>query len=76
MDIQWIAATGLGAQNWFWLEAGDAWLYDFAVHFMNTKNVNIPQTPTHRPGAIGCQYVIWLERRGPMRKWNWWCGMQ
>eukprot|EP01127_Copromyxa_protea_P016095 TRINITY_DN4726_c0_g1_i2.p1 TRINITY_DN4726_c0_g1~~TRINITY_DN4726_c0_g1_i2.p1 ORF type:complete len:563 (-),score=125.11 TRINITY_DN4726_c0_g1_i2:77-1765(-) len=39
LDIEWIAATGLGVKNWFWIEAGDAWLYDFAVHFMATQDV-------------------------------------
>jgi len=39
LDIQWIAATGVGAQNWFWIEAGSTWLYGFSVHFMNTAQV-------------------------------------
>jgi len=39
LDIQWIAATGIGATNWFWLEAGTSWLYGFAVHFVNTDDV-------------------------------------
>lgn len=39
LDIQYIAATGLGAQNWFWIEAGTTWLYGFAVHFQSTQKV-------------------------------------
>jgi len=39
LDIQWVAATGLGAQNWFWIETSTAWLYGFATHFMNTANI-------------------------------------
>eukprot|EP01124_Arcella_intermedia_P013339 TRINITY_DN19765_c0_g1_i1.p1 TRINITY_DN19765_c0_g1~~TRINITY_DN19765_c0_g1_i1.p1 ORF type:complete len:601 (+),score=123.18 TRINITY_DN19765_c0_g1_i1:44-1846(+) len=39
LDIQWIAATGIGATNWFWIEGGTSWLYGFTVHFMNTQDV-------------------------------------
>jgi tripeptidyl-peptidase-1 len=39
LDIQFIATVNDEAANWFWLEAGDNWLYLFSVHFMNTATV-------------------------------------
>jgi len=39
LDIQYIAATGVGASNVFWIESGTTWLYGFATHFFNTNNI-------------------------------------
>merc|ERR1711916_19673 len=39
LDIQYIAAVGVGVTNWFWLEGGGVWLYGFATHFLNTQDV-------------------------------------
>jgi len=39
LDIEWIAATGAGAQQWFWIENATTWLYGFAVHFINTPQI-------------------------------------
>jgi tripeptidyl-peptidase-1 len=39
LDIQYIAAVGLGVTNWFWIEGGETWLYGFATHMFNTETV-------------------------------------
>lgn len=39
LDIQWMGATNNGAQNWFWLEPGNDWMYGFTTHFFKTKTV-------------------------------------
>lgn len=31
LDIQWIAATGIGAQNWFWIEPDANWYEPFVL---------------------------------------------
>jgi hypothetical protein len=39
LDIQMVASVNLGASNWFWLEKGNGWLYQFVSHFFATKTV-------------------------------------
>lgn len=39
LDIEMVAGVNLGASNWFWLEQGNGWLYQFGVHFFSTADV-------------------------------------
>jgi len=39
LDIQMIAGENIEAVNWFWIEKGNGWLYQFAVHFGQTQDV-------------------------------------
>jgi tripeptidyl-peptidase-1 len=40
LDIEWVASTGLGATNWFWLNGGEnTWLFGWATKFFSTANV-------------------------------------
>jgi hypothetical protein len=39
LDIEMTTNIVPTAQNWFWLEAGNGWLYQFGVHFFGTKSV-------------------------------------
>jgi len=39
LDIQMIASVNVEATNWFWLEGGNGWLYQFATHFFSTQSV-------------------------------------
>jgi len=39
LDIEMIASVDLTASNWFWLESGNGWLYQFGVHFFSTPVV-------------------------------------
>jgi len=39
LDIQMVAAVNTEATNWFWLEQGQGWLYQFVQHFAATKDV-------------------------------------
>jgi subtilase family serine protease len=41
VDIEAIAAINDTAENWFWMESGDGWLYAFATHFFHASP-NIP----------------------------------
>jgi len=50
LDIQFIGGVNPSGQNWFWIEGGTAWLYGFAVHFMNTTSV---------PDVISISYGWW-----------------
>jgi len=38
LDIQWISAINLEAVNWFWIEGGTGWLYEFGTHMLNFTN--------------------------------------
>lgn len=35
LDIQWISTVNLEATNWFWIEDGTGWLYEFGTHILN-----------------------------------------
>jgi len=35
LDIEWISAISLEATNWFWIENGNGWVYEFGNHFLN-----------------------------------------
>jgi len=37
LDIQYIAAAGVGVENWFWIEPDNVWLYGFAVHLSQSN---------------------------------------
>jgi len=50
LDIQFIGGVNPSGQNWFWIEGGTAWLYGFAVHFLNTTTV---------PDIISISYGWW-----------------
>lgn len=39
LDIQMVAAVNVEADNWFWLEQGQGWLYQFVQHFSATQDV-------------------------------------
>jgi tripeptidyl-peptidase-1 len=39
LDIEFIASVNNEATNWFWLETGNGWLYQFGTHFFNTTEV-------------------------------------
>jgi tripeptidyl-peptidase-1 len=39
LDIQYILATGINAEGWFWIENDGVWLYGWAVHFFGTADV-------------------------------------
>jgi subtilase family serine protease len=39
LDIEVVAGVNLEASNWFWLENGNGWLYQFGVHFFSTEDV-------------------------------------
>jgi len=41
LDIQYVLGVALGAQGWFWIEAGSTWLYGFSTHVF--KTTKIPQ---------------------------------
>jgi len=50
LDIQFIGGVNPSGTNWFWIEGDDAWLYGFAVHFLNTTSV---------PDVISVSYGWW-----------------
>ena len=39
LDVDIIAGVAPSSSLWFWIEAGEAWLYTFTVHFLNTTVV-------------------------------------
>jgi len=39
LDIEIVATVNTEATNWFWLESGNGWLYQFATHFFSTPDV-------------------------------------
>jgi tripeptidyl-peptidase-1 len=39
LDIEFIASVNNEATNWFWLESGNGWLYQFGTHFFSTAEV-------------------------------------
>jgi subtilase family serine protease len=39
LDIQMMASVNIEADNWFWIEGGNSWLYEFAVHMFSTQDV-------------------------------------
>lgn len=39
LDIQYVLGVALGAQGWFWIEAGSTWLYGFSTHVFQTSAV-------------------------------------
>ena len=50
LDIEWIASTGLGATNWFWLNGGaNAWLYSWSTQFFSYLffSPSLPLPPSH-----------------------------
>jgi subtilase family serine protease len=50
LDIEFIATVNTEASNWFWLEAGENWLYSFSTHFFSTPVV---------PQVISISYGWW-----------------
>jgi tripeptidyl-peptidase-1 len=50
LDIEFIAGVNMEADNWFWLEDGNGWLYQFGVHFFST-----PSTPQ----VVSISYGWW-----------------
>ena len=38
LDVEMIAATNLEVQTWFWIEAGGTWMYEYALHALNSSS--------------------------------------
>ena len=36
IDVQWLSSTNLEAQTWFWMEANENWMYEYALHALNS----------------------------------------
>jgi len=39
LDIEMTQSINLGASQWFWLENGNGWLYQFGVHMVGTTDI-------------------------------------
>jgi tripeptidyl-peptidase-1 len=39
LDVDMITSLNTEASNWFWIEDGNGWLYQYATHFFSTDNV-------------------------------------
>ena len=50
LDVQWMSATNLEAQTWFWSEDPTSWLYEYALHFLNATTV---------PQVVSISYGLW-----------------
>jgi len=44
LDIEMVASADTQVTNWFWLEAGNNWLYEYAVHVFSTATVPMVQS--------------------------------
>jgi len=44
LDIEMVASADTEVSNWFWLEAGNNWLYEYAVHVFSTTTVPMVQS--------------------------------
>ena len=38
LDVQMIAPTNMEVETWFWYDGDSSWLYEFALHMLNTTN--------------------------------------
>ena len=36
IDVQWLSSTNLEAQTWFWMEPNENWMYEYALHALNS----------------------------------------
>lgn len=50
LDVQVLGGINPAAVPWFWIEDDWYWLYDFAVHFVNTAAV---------PDVVSISYGWW-----------------
>ena len=50
LDVQWMSSTNLEAQTWFWIEDFTSWLYEYALHALNT---------TTKPQVVSISYGLW-----------------
>lgn len=50
LDIDMVASVNREAANWFWLESGNGWLYQYATHFFSTEDV---------PQVVSVSYGWW-----------------
>jgi len=44
LDIEMVASANTEVSNWFWLEGGNNWLYEYAVHVLATTTVPMVQS--------------------------------
>jgi tripeptidyl-peptidase-1 len=44
LDIEMVASANTEVTNWFWLEGGNNWLYEYAVHVFGTATVPMVQS--------------------------------
>jgi len=52
LDIDMIASVNREAVNWFWLESGNGWLYDYGINFFATSEV---------PQVVSISYGWWED---------------
>ena len=50
LDVQMLSSTNVEAQTWFWIEAGQAWMYEYALHVLNASS---------SPQVVSISYGWW-----------------
>lgn len=74
LDVQFQGALNPTATPWFWIEAGETWVYGWSVHFLNTTSV--PQVTstsygwwegdqcdvTNECSTLGVDTTVYVER--------------